>query len=107
VSNSVIYSVREIFDFLANIDGNGLCEMETSNGVFIQFSCAANQTANNDLFTKHLLKNIAQENVDVRDIFGDIAGKVYRESNQRQKPLSMNGLGQQNQFYLNGKCSLS
>jgi hypothetical protein len=80
--------------------------MEASNGVFIQFSCAANQAVNNDLFTKHLLKNIAQENIDVRDIFGDIADKVYRESNQQQKPLSMNGLGQHNQFYLNGKYCL-
>ncbi len=92
---------------LANVGRNGLCEMKPSNGVFIQFSCAANQAVNNDLFTKHLLKNIVQENVDVGDIFRDIADKVYRESNQRQKPLTMSGLQQHRQVYLHGKYFLS
>jgi hypothetical protein len=77
--------------------------MNPSSGVFIQFSCAANQAVSNDLFTKHLLKYIVQENVDVGDIFRDIADKVYRESNRRQKPLTMNGLQQYGQVYLNGK----
>ncbi len=84
-------------------DGTGLHEMKTSDGAFIQFACAANQTVSNDLFTKHLLKNIAQENVDISDIFRRIADDVYRESNKKQRPWSMNGLLRHQQVYLNGK----
>jgi hypothetical protein len=75
--------------------------MEASDGTFIQFACAANQTVSNDLFTKHLLENIAQENVNVSDIFRRIADDVYRESNKRQRPWSMNRLSRHEQIYLN------
>jgi hypothetical protein len=87
-------------------EGYGLHEMNAPPGTFIQFACAANQTVTNDLFTKHLLKNIAQENVDINDLFHRIADDVYRESNKRQRPLSMNGLHKHKQVYLNGKYFL-
>jgi hypothetical protein len=83
------------------IKGNGLHKIDAAPGSFIQFACAANQTANDDLFTKHLLKNITQENVDISDLFGRIADDVYRESNKKQQPLSMNGLHEHKQVYLN------
>jgi hypothetical protein len=87
-------------------EDNGLHEMNAPAGTFIQFACAANQTVSNDLFTKHLLKNIAQENVDVSSIFEDITNKVYHESNRQQRPFFRNGLHQHRQVYLNGKYFL-
>jgi hypothetical protein len=83
------------------IKGNGLHKIDAPAGSFIQFACDANQTANDDLFIKHLLKNIAQENVDIIDLFGRIADDVYRESNTRQRPLSMIGVHEHKQVYLN------
>ena len=75
--------------------------MKPPSRTFIQFACAANQTVTNDLFTKHLLRNIAQENVNITDIFQRIANDVYQESKNRQRPLSMNGLSRHEQVYLN------
>lgn len=83
--------------------GNGLCQMMAPKGAFIQFSCAANQTVNNDLFTKHLLRNIAEENVELNEIFEKTVNKVYEESNQRQRPLCINEIKHHQQVYLNGK----
>ena len=83
--------------------GNGLYEMKAPSGAFIQFACAPNQTVNNNLFTKHLLRSLIQENVHITDIFQEIANKVYQESNRQQKPFSMNGLHQHKEVYLNGK----
>ncbi len=77
--------------------------MNAPAGTFIQFACAANQSVSNDLFTKHLLKNIAQENVNVSTIFQEITNKVYRESNQQQRPFFTSGLHQNREVYLNGK----
>lgn len=97
-----------IFICLAEQDNKGLHEVKPSSGVFIQFSCGANQTTENIaennrncLFTKHLLKNIAMENTDVSDIFSRISNDVFRESKQKQRPLSMNGLNQKRKVYLN------
>ena len=88
--------------------GKGLLEIQQRPGVFIQFSCAANQTVRNIeeaddhcLFTKHLLRNIDEENVEITDIFQGIVGDVYRESNLAQKPLSINGLQDIEPVYLN------
>lgn len=84
--------------------------MEAPHGTLIQFSCNADQTASDELFMKHLLKNIASENVDIRDIFQHISTSVYHESNRSQKPLLMCGLRQEH-VYLNeviqpeGRCS--
>jgi hypothetical protein len=80
--------------------------MKAPNGAFIQFACGANQTVNNDLFFKHLLKNIAEENVSATDIFRRIADDVYQESNKRQRPLSITGLHQHLEVYINGKYFL-
>jgi hypothetical protein len=77
--------------------------MKPPKGAFIQFSCAANQAMNNDLFVKHLLENIAQGNVEMNEVFQDIINKVYRDSNRQQRPLSMNGLQKDQRVYLNGK----
>jgi hypothetical protein len=85
-----------------------LLEIQQRPGVFIQFACAANQTAigagdtgRNCLFAKHLLNNIGEENVNIIDVFRGIVGDVYRESNLVQRPLSINGLPELTQVYLN------
>jgi hypothetical protein len=75
--------------------------MKPPSRTFIQFACAANQTVTNDLFTKHLLRHIAQENVNITDIFQRIANDVSQESKNKQRPLSMNGLSRHEQVYLN------
>jgi hypothetical protein len=93
---------------LADVNIKGLHEMHPPGRTFIQFACDANQTVSNvletdrnSLFTKHLLNNIKKENVDVTEIFRHIADAVYRESNAKQKPFSMNGLLRHEQVYLN------
>lgn len=75
--------------------------MEVSDGVFVQFACDTDQTVSNDLFIKHLLRNIAQENLDVSDIFRCISDDVYRESNKKQRPWSKNKLPRHEPIYLN------
>lgn len=75
---------------------------------FIQYACAANQTdgiileSNHEsLFTKHLLKNIIEENVPIAEMFQHVSEGVYRDSNRKQRPLSMNGLRTHCQVSLN------
>ncbi|UJR12099.1 hypothetical protein I4U23_016277 [Adineta vaga] len=79
----------------------GLREISPINGAFIQFACAANETSHDNLFTKHLLKNIAQENINIVNVFQRISDDVYKESDKGQRPLSINGLGQHGEIYLN------
>jgi hypothetical protein len=90
------------------IKSKGLKEIKPSVGTFIQFACAPNQMVSDDLttdsdnlFTKYLLKNIAQENIDVTDVFRRIVEGVSEGSNKKQQPLSMNGLDQHQPVYLN------
>jgi hypothetical protein len=82
-------------------EGTGLQEIQAPDGTFIQFACGANQAVNNDLFFKHLLKNIAEKNVTVTDVFRRIADNVYQESNRTQRPWSMNKLSRHEHIYLN------
>jgi len=77
-------------------------------GTFVQFACGANQTASdgletdrNGLFTKHLLKHIANPNEDIIQIFRGTAADVFEESNRKQKPLGMDGLLRRGHIYLN------
>jgi hypothetical protein len=93
---------------LVGVNSKGLHKIHPPDRTFIQFACDSDQTVNgiletdrNSLFTKHLLKNITKKNVDVTEIFRCISDDVYRESNQKQKPLSMNGLHQLREIYLN------
>ncbi|CAF1684801.1 unnamed protein product, partial [Adineta ricciae] len=83
------------------VNNKGLAEIVRTEGAFIQFSCDKNQVASNNLFTKHLLKNLAEENVQVVDIFQRIVHDVYDETHQKQRPLSINGLKQDHQIFLN------
>jgi hypothetical protein len=82
--------------------------MVSPSGTLIQFSCDANQTVDDDLkedhsglFTEHLLECIDQKNTDVRNIFRKISDRVYQMSKGRQRPLIMDGLSQDHQYYFN------
>lgn len=82
--------------------------MKVQLRTFIQYACAPNQQdsvvsnrGRNDLYTKHLMNNITHENIRIVDLFKRISQGVHRESNQKQKPLSMNGLGGYGQKVLN------
>lgn len=81
----------------------GLHEMEIgdSDRTLIQFSCVANKTANDDLFAKYLLTKIGQNRTDITDIFRRIATKVALERRRKQYPLSLNGLSDSENVYLN------
>ncbi|CAF1622807.1 unnamed protein product [Rotaria magnacalcarata] len=94
----------------STVKSAGLQKISPSPGVFVQFACDPNQMAGrtsqaerNSLFTKYLLRHITTQNVHLVEIIQRIEGDVYQESNQKQKPISMNGLGQNQQIYLNGK----
>jgi hypothetical protein len=86
--------------------GNGLHEMkmEKSDVIFIQFSSAANEVADDDLFSQFLLKNIDRENVCVTDIFRRIADDVCLERYDR-RPSCMNGLSKDEHVCLNQMTS--
>ncbi|CAF1402431.1 unnamed protein product [Adineta ricciae] len=81
--------------------GRGLYEIQPIERTLIQLSCAANKTSRDDLFSKKLLKHIAKENIDVRDLFQLITNDVLTESNQMQEPLTINGIKQHEPVYLN------
>jgi hypothetical protein len=83
--------------------------MSPRDGAFIQFICGANQTLtgvptpdHKNLFTKHLLKYIDQEHVDIMRVFRRIKKNVYRESNKKRRPSIINGLHEHAVVYLNG-----
>ena len=78
--------------------GNGLERTQVLDRVFIQYSCGANETTTDNLFTERLLKSITKENVPVVDIFQHIAEDTYRE---RHPLLSINGLPQDERICLN------
>jgi hypothetical protein len=69
--------------------------------MFIQFSCAANETTKDDLFNKYLLQNITRENLSVTEVFRDIAADVYRKRHRRNQPFSTHTLPEDNPIYLN------
>lgn len=68
---------------------------------FIQFSCSANETSNDNLFMKHLLENISRKNVNLIDVFNKITENVYLERHRRQRPWSINGLSDHKPIYFN------
>jgi predicted nucleotide-binding protein (sugar kinase/HSP70/actin superfamily) len=59
------------------------------------------RTDANNLYSKYLLKTIAQENIDVIEVLQRIVTDVLKETNKNQQPLSMNGLRQHQPVYLN------
>ena len=90
----VLLNLLRIFDA-------GLEAMKAPSGVFIQFSCGANETTTSDLFNQQLLRYINEENTGIQDVFQHISDGVYRESSRRQRPLSMNGLARHDPICLN------
>lgn len=83
-------------------------EIKPLLGRFVQFTCTANRNGRRTygrdeacLFTKHLLLNIFRRNVNVTDIFEDVAAGVHRESNNTQPMFCMNGLIGNSKFFLN------
>ena len=83
------------------MENKGLCATESTDGAFIQYAGAENTVVSDDLFTKHLLKNITEENVNIVDVFQRIVDGVYEASNQTQRPLYINGLKQYENIFLN------
>ena len=82
--------------------------MHPRQGTFIQFSCGANQTSSvamrtsrNSLFTKNLLRSVAEPNVPICEVFRRIADAVYQESNGQKRSLSIDGLRYHKQACLN------
>ena len=86
---------------LAALENKGLCAIEPTDGTFIQYACAENVVVSDDLFTKHLLKNITEENVNIVDVFRGIVDDVCEARNQTQRPLCINGLKQCEDIFLN------
>lgn len=76
-------------------------------GTFVQFACDADQTASdgletdrNGLFTKHLIKHIANSNEDIVQMFQGVAYDVFHESKKAQMPLQINKLLRPGRIYL-------
>ena len=82
-------------------EADGLNEINVPDGTFLQFACAANQTSIDDLFFRHLSKNLPEEDVEITEMFNRISKDVNEESKGKQQPLSINGLTKNKQIYLN------
>jgi hypothetical protein len=75
--------------------------MRKHSGAFIQFACSANETTDDDLFIKHLLKNIGRENVHVTKVFQDIREDISQQRYSRQEPFFQDGLEKADLISLN------
>ena len=69
--------------------------------MFIQFSCPPNETTRDDVFNKHLLRNIDRANVSIDQIFQNIVENVYRQRRGQLRPYSTSGLSGDEPIYLN------
>ncbi len=90
-----------LYVYLAPIKDRGLCRITAPPQTFIQFSCAAHQTTEDDFFIENLLENIDQKNVEVRELFQRIADNVAQKRPGGQQPLSIDGLQEDECIYLN------
>ena len=95
------YVGREADGECARIQSQGLSAMEPVDRVLLQLAYAAKATTQENRFVKHLLENIARENVTVTKLFEEIVDEVKRESERTQKPLSINELKHDEEIYLN------
>jgi hypothetical protein len=88
---------------LAMVQNKGLHRMNAPDGrkVFIQFSCAPNKIAMDNLFNKYLLFHIQKKNIPVDEVFHDIAKSVYQKRHRRLQPFSNNELPDDKPVYLN------
>ncbi|CAF3937117.1 unnamed protein product, partial [Rotaria sp. Silwood1] len=107
-NEQMVKAIRDFGNTIVDGDlGRGLHVIDPPADTFVQFACAANKTASdgletdqNGLFTKHLLKHIANSNEDIIQIFQGVAADVFLESNRKQKPLGMNGILRPGRIYL-------
>ena len=79
--------------------GNGLIDTGALDKAFIQFSCAANETSTDNLFTTRLLQTIIQEDVNVVDLFQGIAEDVCLERHKSRLPFSISGSSQNESIF--------
>jgi hypothetical protein len=87
--------------FAAKIKGNGLLEMKTHPHTFVQFACPVNETADDDLFFKHLIRNIDRQNIPIAKVFYDIAENVHQQRHGTRKPFHPAELQNDISVYLN------
>ena len=92
-------------------ESESLPRLTKIDGLFIQCACGTNESTRNNLFTKYLLNNVQEENVSICDLFHQITKNVEKESNNKQRPLVLNGLCRHDDICLNeverqSKCSI-
>lgn len=76
--------------------------VDSSLGPSVQLICSDNERRSfNNIFSRHLLDNLATENVTIIDIFKHIEELVSRESERKLCPLIINRLQQHQEIYLN------
>ncbi|UJR24576.1 hypothetical protein I4U23_005951 [Adineta vaga] len=95
------YRSNDLSTSNSSMKNKGLCTIHSIDGTFIQFACAQNEASSNNLFIRNLLKNITKENIGINDLFQQISNDVFEESNENQRPLSINGLKQNENVFLN------
>ena len=81
--------------------GGGLAQINNAKGMYIAFATSpgsvasdGNKNERNGLFTKHLIKNIKQSNLELDRVFKNTRIGVSDESNDKQRPWtssSVNG----------------
>ena len=76
-------------------------KISPSPQTLIQFAGSSDDHASTNLYFKHLLKNIAQENVELVDALRRVEKDVAQESNKKQQPLSMDNLDKNRSICLN------
>ncbi|UJR32717.1 hypothetical protein I4U23_020176 [Adineta vaga] len=82
------------------VNDKGLHEMEAPYNTLIQFACASNRTTTNNLYFKHLVKNITEPDVKLVDIFKNVREDVSEETYKTQKPFTTYEWNEDDEIYL-------
>lgn len=67
---------------------------------FILFACPVDKTINDNVFSKHLLRNIGRENVRITDVLHGIGEDVYYNRRRRLRPYFTSELLDDQPIYL-------
>ncbi|CAF3256240.1 unnamed protein product [Rotaria socialis] len=104
----VPYNLQNPTSSTPMVEDQTLGEIVPISGAFVQLICTAKQTDRTDqatntdnVFNKHLIKTLTRKDVDITNIFQDIAMDVQQESNQTRQILFMHGLLSGGKIFLN------
>ncbi len=90
----------------------GLAQINSARGMYIAFATAPGSVASdgskkerNGLFTKHLIQNIKQPNIELDRVFKNVRIAVSNESNDKQRPWTSSSVNGDFYFKIDNKTN--